>query len=102
MWPKYANEVTTDGIAADDLKPSIARLSEMIERMDRALQNAPGLADGEFSLAAIDLAHFVKRLEPVESFGLVTARTRMSDWYARMTSRPAYPSAMPSARSEGS
>ena len=32
-WRKAASE----GIAPEDLKPSIARLTEMIERMDRAL-----------------------------------------------------------------
>ena len=34
-------KAVTGGIAADDLKPSIARLTEMVERMDRALRDAP-------------------------------------------------------------
>ena len=34
--------------------------------------------------------------------GLVAARPRVNDWYARMTSRPAYASAMPPAGSDGS
>ena len=92
----------TDGISADDLKPSIARLTEMVERMDRALQDAPWLAGGEYSLADIDIAPFVQRLVRVDLFGLVAARPRVTDWYARMTSRPAYASAMPPAGSEGS
>jgi len=40
----------------------------------------------------------VKKLNPA---GLVAARPRVNDWYARMTSRPAYASAMPPAGSEG-
>ena len=96
-WRKAA----TGGIAADDLKPSIAHLTEMVERMDRALQDAPWLAGDEYSLADIDIAPFVQRLVRVDLFGLVAARPRMNDWYVRMTSRPAYASAMPPAGSEG-
>mgnify|MGYP001598017507 CR=1 FL=1 len=95
-WRKAA----TGGIAADDLKRSIARLTEMVERMDRALQDAPWLAGDEYSLADIDIAPFVQRLVRVDLFGLVAARPRVNDWYARMTSRPAYASAMPPAGSE--
>ena len=96
-WRKAA----TGGIAADDLKRSIARLTEMVERMDRALQDAPWLAGGEFSLADIDIAPFVQRLVRIDLFGLVEARPRVNDWYARITTRPAYASAMPPAGSEG-
>jgi glutathione S-transferase len=96
-WRKAA----TGGISADDLKPSIARLTEMVERMDRALQDAPWLAGVEYSLADIDIAPFVQRLVRIDLFGLVAARPRVNDWYARITSRPAYASAMPPAGSEG-
>jgi glutathione S-transferase len=96
-WRKAA----TGGISADDLKPSIARLTGMVERMDRALQDAPWLAGDEYSLADIDIAPFVQRLVRVDLFGLVAARPRVNDWFARMTSRPAYASAMPPAGSEG-
>lgn len=97
-WRKAASS----GISADDLKPSIARLTEMVERMDRALQDAPWLEGEEYSLADIDLAPFVQRLVRIDLFGLVAARPRVNDWYARMTSRPAYASAMLPAGSEGS
>jgi glutathione S-transferase len=97
-WRKAA----TGGISADDLKPSITRLTEMVERMDRALQDAPWLAGAEYSLADIDIAPFVQRLVRVDLFGPVAARPRVNDWYARMTSRTAYASAMPPAGSEGS
>ena len=73
----------------------------MVERMDRALQDAPWLAGEEYSLADIDIAPFVQRLVRIDLFGLVAARPRVNDWYARMTSRPAYASAMPPAGSEG-
>ena len=96
-WRKAATGV----ISADDLKPSIARLTEMVERMDRALQDSPWLAGEEYSLADIDIAPFVQRLVRVDLFGLVAARPRVNDWYARITSRPAYASAMPPAGSEG-
>ncbi|WP_028601129.1 glutathione S-transferase family protein [Ottowia thiooxydans] len=96
-WRKAA----TEGISADDLKPSIGRLTEMVERMDDALQDAPWLAGEEYSLADIDIAPFVQRLVRIDLFGLVAARPRVNDWYARITSRPTYASAMPPAGSEG-
>jgi glutathione S-transferase len=70
--------------------------------MDRTLQDAPWLAGEEVSLADIDIAPFVQRLVRIDLFGLVAARPRVNDWYARITSRPAYSSAMPPAGSEGS
>ena len=75
-WRKAA----TGGIAADDLEPSIARLTEMVERMDRALQHAPWLAGVEYSLADIDIAPFVHRLVRIDLFGLVAARLRVNGW----------------------
>ena len=96
-WRKAA----TGGIAADDLKPSIARLTEMVERIDRALEDAPRLAGEEVSLADIDIAPFVQRLVRIDLSGLVAARPRVNDWYARVTSRPAYAGAIPPAGSEG-
>ncbi len=84
-WRKAA----TGGISADDLKRSNSRLTGMVERIDRALQDAPWLAGEEYSLADIDIAPFVQRLVRVDLFGLVAARPRVNDWYARVTSRPA-------------
>ena len=76
-WRKAA----TGGISADDLKPSIARLTGMAERIDRALQESPWLAGDEYSLADIDIAPFVQRLVRIDLFGLVAARPRVNDWY---------------------
>ena len=75
-WRKAA----TGGISADDLKRSIARLTEMVERMDRALKDTPWLAGEGYSLADIDIAPFVQRLERIDLFGLVAARRRVNDW----------------------
>ncbi len=94
-------KAVTEGVSAADLKPSVDRLTAMVERMDRALADGPWLAGDEYSLADIDMAPFVQRLVRVELFHLVEARPRVSDWYARITSRPAYAVAMPPAGSEG-
>ena len=96
-----SRKAATGGISADDLKPSITLLTEMVEHMDRALQDAPWLAGDEVSLADIDIAPVVQRFVRLDLFDLVAARPRVNDWYARMTSRPAYASAIPPAGSEG-
>jgi glutathione S-transferase len=82
-WRKAA----TGGISADDLMPSIARLTEMVERMDRALQDAPWFAGEDYSLADIDIAPFVQRLVRVDLFRLVAARPRVNDRYPKENSR---------------
>lgn len=91
----------THGIAAADLGPSIAQLTEMARRMDAALAQGPWLAGTSYSLADIDVAPFVQRLVRIDLFHLVEASPRLADWYARITARPAYRQAMPEAGTEG-
>ncbi len=97
-WHKAA----TAGVTAEDLRPALAQLADMVERMDRALAEGPWLAGAGYSLADIDIAPFVQRLVRIELFHLVEARPRVADWYARVSARPAYRAAMPPAGSEGS
>jgi glutathione S-transferase len=96
-WHKGA----TEGISQADLAPSIAQLAGMVERMDRALADGPWLAGPDYSLADIDIAPFVQRLVRIELFHLVEARPAVADWWARISSRPAYLRAMPRPGSEG-
>ncbi len=96
-WHKAA----TTGIATADLAPSIAQLKDMVVRMDQALIAGPWLAGEELSLADLDIAPFVQRLVRIDLFGEVEARPRVHDWYTRLSSRPAYQSAMPPPGSEG-
>ena len=55
-WRKAA----TGGISADDLKPSVARLAEMLERMDRALEDAPWLAGDEVAKLILARQRFLR------------------------------------------
>lgn len=96
-WHKSA----TEGVSAEDLRPSHAQLADMVERLDRALAEAPWLAGPDYSLADIDIVPFVQRLVRIECFHLVEARPRVAAWYARLSSRPAYRRAMPAPGSEG-
>ena len=97
---RWTNAVTK-GISAADLQPSIERLNGMVERMDRSLAQGPWLAGNDYSLADIDIVPFVHRLIRCELFHLVEARPRVADWYARISSRPAFAQAIPPAGSEG-
>jgi glutathione S-transferase len=89
------------GFTAQDLAPSLARLGEMLERMDASLAHGPWLAGGQLSLADLDIAPFVQRLVRIDMFPAVQARPRVLDWYERISARPAYAAAMPPAGSEG-
>lgn len=91
----------THGITPEDMAPSLAQLIDMLDRMDRALSASPWLAGENLSLADIDIVPFVQRLVRIDLFPEVQARPRVSDWYARLSSRPAYAAAMPPPGSEG-
>ncbi len=95
------HQAATTGISPADIAPSVARLVDMVERMDRALTEGPWLAGEALSLADIDIAPFVQRLVRVDLFGEVEARPRVHDWYQRISARPAYQVAMPPPGSEG-
>ena len=94
-------QAATVGIAAAAIAPSLAQLVDMLERMERALASGPWLAGDQLSLADLDIAPFVQRLVRIDLFHEVEARPRVRDWYARISSRPAYREAMPPAGSEG-
>ncbi len=69
----------------------------------QSIRSAEDVRPGEaYSLADIEIAPFVQRLVRIGLFGLVAARPWVNDWYARITSRPAYAGVMPPSGSEGS
>lgn len=91
----------TEGVPAEALRPSIEKLTGLVERMAADLAQGPWLAGEHYSLADIDIAPFVHRLIRCDLFHLVEARPRVVDWYRRIAARPAFIKAIPPAGSEG-
>jgi glutathione S-transferase len=96
-WQKAVEE----GVPEEALRPSIEKLTGLVDRMQADLEHGPWLAGEHYSLADIDIAPFIHRLIRCELFYLVEARPRVADWYARISSRPAFLSAIPPAGTEG-
>ncbi|MEO6041467.1 MAG: glutathione S-transferase family protein [Croceibacterium sp.] len=79
-----------DATPADELAESHRRVSEGIDRLDRALGEAPWLAGDTFSLAditAIATLHSLPLAQP--ELCNAQAAPRLTQWLARMGERPA-------------
>lgn len=84
-WMKAAKE----GFSETELAASVARFAATLDRMEHGLARAPWLAGEDYSLADMDMAPFVHRMQAVGSGALIAARPRCADWYSRMLARPA-------------
>jgi glutathione S-transferase len=89
-WVKAVNE----GFSPEEIGASLERLARTLDRMERALADAPWLAGEEYSLADVDMAPFVHRLAALGEQAMIGARPRVGDWYARIRARPAFAAAM--------
>ena len=83
-----------EGFSPAEIDASMRRLAATLDRMEAALCDAPWLAGEAYSLADLDMAPFVHRIAALEP-GLVEARPRAADWYARVRGRAAFRQAMP-------
>jgi glutathione S-transferase len=87
------------GIAPAQLDGAHADLQRMLDRMETALGPAPGgtggpwLVGNELTLADINIAPFVDRTASFDEYRGLTAWPRVSGWYERLRSRPAFASA---------
>jgi len=67
----------------------VALLGDMEEALDRR----DWLAGDAYSLAEAAYTPYITRLEHLNLMGLLDGCPNLSDWYARVTSRPSYAAA---------
>ena len=75
-----------DGVSEDDMAFAEARVAEVLDEMEIALQAHPWLCGENLSLADISVAPFIERFESNGLDALVdwTARPGVGDWWARV------------------
>ena len=66
------------------------RLRQTLERMEASLTHAPWLIGEQFTLADISITPTVVRLDLLGHANLWADLPRVTDWYARVRSRPSF------------
>ena len=90
-WHARKKEIVTLGFEAPGLADTFRLYDGYLQRMETALADHPWLAGETFSLADIAMAPYVNRLDMMGMSELWTAgRPRLTDWFARITSRPTF------------
>ncbi|MFT3821396.1 MAG: glutathione S-transferase family protein [Rubrivivax sp.] len=79
-----------DGIPPAEVEQSRAELRRSLARMSQALADQPWLAGEQFTLADINMAPFVARIDTLPGFDLAADWPRVHAWFARVRQRPAY------------
>jgi glutathione S-transferase len=85
-WRKTAQE----GIPQEELDQAHADLHRTLERMDAALAGSPWLTGERYTLADINMAPFVFRLDSLPGYALDRDWPRVADWLRRVQARPAF------------
>ncbi|WP_139114804.1 glutathione S-transferase family protein [Rhizorhabdus dicambivorans] len=82
------------GPDSERMRTSIGAYQKFIAAMDEALSENDWLAGPEYSLADIDVVPYIWRLRNLQLSGMWADRPRIQDWLDRVTSRPAFKTAV--------
>ena len=82
------------GVDSERMKTSIKAYQKFIAAMDDSLAKKPWLAGDSYSLADIDVVPYIWRLRNLQLSGMWSGRPRIQDWLDRVTSRPAFKTAV--------
>lgn len=78
------------GFPNEDIQASLDQLEMTLERMERALERSPWLAGEQFTLADTSMTPTIVRMEDLGLDDLWEELPRVTDWYARVCSRPSF------------
>jgi glutathione S-transferase len=78
------------GFPNEDIQASLDQLEMTLERMERALEQAPWLAGERFTLADTSMTPTIVRMEDLGLDDMWEELPRVTDWYARVCSRPSF------------
>lgn len=83
-------------ITTDELAGARVMIEELLDRLERTLDPGPWIVGEKITLADIAVAPYVFRLSALGSdqFWSKDRRPRINDWYARLSARPAFQTAV--------
>jgi glutathione S-transferase len=86
----FYRQMGRDGFPKQDVDAALEMLRMTAERMQKALSATAWLSGDEFSLADISMMPNIVRMEDLGLAHLWADLPRVSDWYARLQSRPSF------------
>ena len=78
------------GYKAPQFTLAVIAFDNMLEKMDRQLEQSPWLAGNTISLADLDVAPYIHRLESLKLSNMWTKYPKVSVWYENMKARPSW------------
>ena len=78
------------GFSETEMRESMQRLRQALDRMEASLTDAPWLVGQQFTLADISITPTIVRLEILGHAELWADLPRVTDWCARMRARPSF------------
>ncbi|MEQ8701061.1 MAG: glutathione S-transferase family protein [Bauldia litoralis] len=84
-----------DGFPEADMRASLERLRQTLERMDAALADGPWLVGGDLTLADLCVVPTLDRMEDLGLAPMWDDLPRVADWFARIKARPSYAKTYP-------
>ncbi len=94
-WHERKKEIVTLGFDAPGLGEKYRLYDGYLGKMETTLADRPWLAGATFSLADIAMTPYVNRLDMLGMSEMWTRRRpRVTDWFARIRSRPAFKPAL--------
>lgn len=78
------------GYGSSKFAEAVLAFDTMLASMEQQLQEVPWLAGDRVSLADLDIAPYVHRLESLQLTRMWANYPRVADWYQRMTSRASW------------
>ncbi len=84
-----------DGFSEDDMRASLQRLRQTLERMEAALADGPWLVGDQLTLADLCVVPTLDRMEDLGLAPMWDDLPRVADWLARIKARPSYAKTYP-------
>jgi glutathione S-transferase len=83
-------DVIDKGLKSMHFRIAVARMEQLLNEMQEALQAHPWLVGDSYTIADAALTPYIARLEHLNILGMIDTRTKVIDWYARIKARPSY------------
>lgn len=83
-------DVIENGLASMHFRVAVARMEQLLNEMQEALQSHRWLAGSQYTIADAALTPYIARLEHLNILGMIDSRPKVVDWYTRIKARPSF------------
>jgi len=97
---RYYQDLHSRGVRGEittaELAEACATIEQLLDRLEKVLDPGPWIVGEEFSLADIAIAPYMFRLSALgnDQFWSKDRRSRVHDWYGRVSARPSFQTAV--------